>query len=120
MSRISARVATVAIVTLLAACSSEVKFPTAVAKAVLANPTAVTGDVIHLDASGSTDPQGRNLAYEWTFTQLPAGSAAKLESADQQIASFRADMAGSYIVQLVVSNGVLKSDPVTVTISATK
>ncbi|MFL5313327.1 MAG: PKD domain-containing protein, partial [Myxococcales bacterium] len=95
------------------ACSQGVKSPTAAA----AQPgTFATGNVIRLDGSGSTDPQGRPLFFEWSFTSLPAGSAATLSDSDKMLPSFVADMPGDYTIQLVVSNGVVTSAPVTVTV----
>src|SRR5919108_468171 len=118
MSRILARVGTVAVFFVLAACSGEVAVPIASATAdrMLVN----TGNVVRLDGSSSKDPQGRQLFFEWSFVQVPVGSAATLQGADQMLPSFTADMPGDYTVQLIVSNGVVRSTPVTITIRVTQ
>src|SRR5438132_5255929 len=114
MTRNLARVGTVAIFFLFAACSGEVALPTAAATALQSN--VITGNVVRLDGSASKDPQGRQLFFEWRFVSLANGSAASLVDANQVLPSFRADMPGDYVVQLVVSNGVVKSPATTVTV----
>ena len=116
MSRNLARVGTVAIF-LLAACSGEVALPAA--QATVVQPNLITGNVVRLDGSGSNDPQGRQLFFEWSFISVADGSAATLVDANQMLPSFRADMPGDYVVQLVVSNGVVKSQPSKVTVHVT-
>src|SRR5438309_736557 len=117
MSRNFARVGTVAIFFLLAACSGEVASP--IAQATAQQMVVNTGNVVRLDGSASKDPQGRTLFYEWSFVSIPQGSAASLRDADRALPSFMADIAGNYVIQLVVSNGVVKSQPVTITIQVT-
>lgn len=70
---------------------------------------------VKLNGGDSYDPDGDTLRYRWSFTARPAGS--KLTDADIQdntsaLASFKADVTGSYTVQLVVRDGML-SDSVT-------
>src|SRR5438309_11640993 len=117
MSRNFARVGTVAIFFLLAACSGEVASP--IAQATAQQMVVNTGNVVRLDGSASKDPQGRTLFYEWSFVSIPQGSAASLRDADRALPSFMADIAGDYVIQLVVSNGVVKSQAVTITIHVT-
>jgi len=66
-------------------------------------------DVVSLDGSRSTDVNGDPLTYTWTFLSLPAGSAAVLTNASTPFASFTADHAGTYVVQLTVSDGQASS-----------
>lgn len=71
--------------------------------------------VIRLDGSASTDPDGDPLRYRWTFTARPAGSTltdADIVDNTAALASFRADVSGTYAVRLVVRDG-LASDAVT-------
>src|SRR5437868_1662190 len=114
MTRNLARVGTVAIFFLFAACSGEVALPIAQANTQL--QTVNTGNVVRLDGSASKDPQGRTLFFEWSFLSIPVGSAATLRDANQMLPSFMADVGGDYVIQLVVSNGVVKSPAVIVTV----
>jgi hypothetical protein len=73
-----------------------------------------------LTGSGSFDADATDtLFYAWTFTQRPAGSSATLSGANTVAPTFVADVAGVYIVQLIVSDSLTSSNPpATVTITA--
>ena len=90
--------------------------PTASASGPTA-PVAIGADVT-LDGSKSHDPENAVVTYEWTVIAVPTGSAAKLSDATAKAPTFKADVAGDYVFQLVVSDGQKKSDPVTVTVKA--
>jgi ethanolamine utilization protein EutQ (cupin superfamily) len=75
------------------------------------------GDLVTLDGSGSSDPDGDPLTYNWAFTSTPAGSSATLDDPTSVNATFTADVAGTYVASLVVNDGALDSEPDTVTIS---
>ncbi|MCP5197341.1 MAG: hypothetical protein H6974_11225 [Gammaproteobacteria bacterium] len=77
------------------------------------------GDTVRLDGSGSSDADGDPLTYQWALTTQPVGSTAVLQNANQVLAQFIPDLAGSYIAQLMVSDGVLTSDPDTATVTVT-
>ena len=79
-----------------------------------------TGAVVTLDGSGSSDADGDTLTYSWAFTSKPAGSNATLSDSTVVNPSFTADVAGAYVVRLVVNDGTVDSDPDTVTITASK
>ncbi len=72
-----------------------------------------------LNGSGSSDSDNKPLTYSWSFMKIPTGSAAKLAMANTATPTFVADVAGMYVVQLIVNDGFLNSAPMTVTITAT-
>ena len=67
------------------------------------------GATVTLDGSGSTDPDGDTLTYQWTMTVKPAGSTAVLSDAADKHPTFTADRAGTYTLSLVVNDGQLDS-----------
>ena len=75
-------------------------------------------DPVKLDGSGSKDDDEDPLTYRWSLTTRPEGSAALLMDATSITPTFSPDVAGPYIVQLVVNDGRVDSDPATVTITA--
>ena len=74
-------------------------------------------DSAHLDGSSSSDADGDALTFQWSITSKPGGSSASLSDATLVNSSFVVDVAGSYIVQLIVNDGTGNSDPDTVIIS---
>ena len=82
-----------------------------------ANNTVRVGELATLNGAASSDPDGNALTYAWTITSRPSGSTAALTGATSVNPSFTADRAGSYVIQLVVSDGSLSSAAATVTIS---
>ncbi|NWG14601.1 MAG: DUF11 domain-containing protein [Acidobacteria bacterium] len=81
------------------------------------NQSVVTGKLVHLDGSGSSDPGGRPLTYRWSFISKPACSAAELSNPTMVRPTFMADRPGTYTVRLIVNNGILSSAPDTVVIT---
>jgi uncharacterized repeat protein (TIGR03803 family) len=76
--------------------------PTAVATA---DPTkVVVNELTTFDGSASTDPDGDNLTYQWTLTDVPGGSLAEIAAADTAHATFTPDVAGEYKVALTVTD----------------
>ncbi|MGE3473298.1 MAG: PKD domain-containing protein, partial [Vicinamibacterales bacterium] len=71
------------------------------------------GALVQLTGSGSVG----TTTFTWAFVSTPAGSAAVLSNTASPAPTFTADVAGDYVVQLVVGDGVLSSAPDTVVIS---
>ncbi len=80
--------------------------------------TVLAGAVVALDGSASSDASSAALSYNWTLTSKPTGSNAALTTPSAVKPGFTADLAGSYVVSLAVSNGALSSGLSTVTITA--
>jgi hypothetical protein len=80
----------------------------------------MAGTIVTLDGTASTDPDGSTLAYAWTLDSLPLASAATLSDADTARPSFLADLPGTYVASLVVTNdkGQVTRSSVTVTATA--
>jgi len=75
---------------------------------------ARVGDAVQLNGNGSADPDNDALSYAWTLHTRPAGSVATLDDPTAATPSFTVDVAGNYVVELVVSDGRLQSLPDTV------
>ncbi|MFK7913039.1 MAG: PKD domain-containing protein [Pseudomonadales bacterium] len=83
------------------------------------NQSVDTGDVVNLDGSGSSDPDGDTLTYSWTLSTRPSGSSASLINANRVNPRFTADVAGTFRARLTVNDGTVSSSTSTVTITAT-
>ncbi|MDX1696146.1 MAG: PKD domain-containing protein [Ketobacteraceae bacterium] len=70
-----------------------------------------TQALVRLDGSGSSDPDNDTLSFQWRLVSKPDGSAASLNSSTVVDPVFTADLEGSYLWELVVSDGVLSSEP---------
>jgi len=67
---------------------------------------------VELDGSGSTSsPNGGTLSFSWSLPGKPAGSEAEIQDADKVVAYFRPDEPGTYLIQLIVNDGVANSRP---------
>jgi hypothetical protein len=82
------------------------------------NQYVTTNTVVTLDGSKSSDANGDLITYQWSFVSKPDGSGATLSSATAAMPTFTPDVAGSYVVQLVVSDGKLSSALASVTVNA--
>ncbi len=82
------------------------------------NQRVNVGALVQLNGAGSTDVNGNPLTYLWTLntTQAP-GSKATLSNPTSISPTFTADVPGIYVGQLIVNDGIVNSQPATVTIS---
>lgn len=71
---------------------------------------------LQLDGSASTDADGDELTYQWRVVDAPDGSIAGLVDATSVTPSFTPDRHGLYVIELVVNDGRISSDPDTMTI----
>jgi hypothetical protein len=96
---------------------------TAVDTAPVANvgpaQSVARGTVVTLDGSASSDSDHDALAYTWLLVSVPTGSTAALSATNVIHPTFTPDVTGSYVVQLIVNDGLLSSPAATVTITAT-
>jgi hypothetical protein len=84
-----------------------------VANAVLDPPPAgqvFVGDTAALDGSGSSDVDDDPLTYAWSFTSQPPGSFATLSDSNAEKPTFVVDVVGTYVVQLIVNDGIVDSE----------
>ncbi|MEI7763702.1 MAG: TIGR03790 family protein [Comamonadaceae bacterium] len=89
-----------------------------VANAGLAQ-SVLTGTLVTLDGSASTDANNDALNYSWSLSSKPVGSGAALLSPTSIKTTFTADVAGGYVAALTVSDGKLSSSAATVSVTAT-
>jgi hypothetical protein len=79
--------------------------------------TGQVGQTINLDGRGSSDPDGDALSFQWSFTSRPSGSTASITDGLLPQARFVPDKFGLYVVQLVVNDGKVASDPDTANVT---
>lgn len=82
-----------------------------------ADQSAHVTETVILDGSGSSDAEGNTLAYYWSLVSRPTGSTASLVDVTATTPRLTIDVPGSYVVQLVVNDGIASSAPDTVTIT---
>jgi hypothetical protein len=70
-----------------------------------ADQAVALGETIRLDAFESVDSDGNRLTASWSLISAPAGSAAQLSQPSFGYVSLTPQVAGSYVVQLKVSDG---------------
>jgi len=85
--------------------------------AVINGDTAsFTGDSLLLDGSGSNDADNDSLIYKWLVTSRPTDAGKVLRITEPASCLFVPDAGGSYSVRLVVNDGTIDSDPVSINI----
>jgi len=82
------------------------------------NQRVLTGTSVILDGSGSYDANGDPLTYTWTILSSPDGRLPKFSNLHADRPTFTAEVSGSYVFTLRVSDGTAQSDLSYVVISA--
>ncbi|WP_175484878.1 PKD domain-containing protein [Jannaschia pohangensis] len=67
---------------------------------------AFVGEILSLDATSSSDPDGNFLTYSWTNTSSPVGSTSVVIGGDAAVTAFQPDVPGLYTFELTVSDGI--------------
>ena len=80
---------------------------------------AGVGDTVVLDGGASSDADGDPLTFDWSLLSAPATSTAVLTDADTAEVSLVPDLAGDYVIQLIVNDGTLDSAPDTALVTVT-
>lgn len=80
--------------------------------------TVFVGDVVQLDGSRSSDPDGDPLSFHWAFVVKPQTSATKLSDPSSPTPTFVADFPGVYVIELTVDDGRGGTAKDTVTVTA--
>ena len=81
--------------------------------------TVVLGEPVQLDGRGSSDGDHDTLTYRWSFTSVPEHSTVSLATPSAAQPTFVPDVAGLYVVQLIVNDGLEDSAPSTVRVTVT-
>jgi hypothetical protein len=82
------------------------------------NQTVSAGATVQLDGTGSTASVNHPLAYKWSILSRPNGGTATLSSTTAAKPTFVPNAAGLYVVQLIVNDGFVDSQPATMTVTA--
>jgi hypothetical protein len=97
--------------------------PPVVSLVTSAPATPVAGDTVTLGASvtdadtdAPCDAPAEDFGYAWAFSDLPPGSRATLNDAHIEHPSFAADVAGTYALELVVSDATGRHGTASVTV----
>ena len=80
--------------------------------------SVVVGNIVTLDGSGSTDANLDPLTYSWTLSTMPVGSLSSIFVPTDMVSNFVPDLTGTYVVQLIVNDGYVDSDPSSIQVQA--
>jgi hypothetical protein len=82
--------------------------------------TVFVSSVVNVNGAASSDPNNDPLFYRWNIDSAPIGSTAQLSSSTAVAPTFKADVAGDYVLSLIVTDGKVSSAPDRVTITAVR
>lgn len=75
------------------------------------NQQVKQGERVQLDGTSSVDYDKDLITYQWRFVSTPHGSSTALENTKAVNPSFVADEIGTYLLELIVSDGKTTSRP---------
>ncbi len=84
-----------------------------------ASVSALVFSSVTFDGTGSFDANGDSLTYSWTLVSAPEGSRAVILDPTTARPGIVPDLPGTFVVQLIVSDGLLPSEASTVQVQAT-
>lgn len=76
-----------------------------------ADQSISVGGTAQLNGSASYDPDGDPLTFQWSLTSTPSGSGAGLDDPTSELPRITADVAGTYVAELIVNDGAADSAP---------
>ena len=104
---------------LVAGCSGETVGPNRAPVAVAGPDQAADLFVpVLLDGSGSYDPEGKQLTYQWELVAVPIDGTAGLSSVTGITTELTPDAVGVWVIRLTVNDGSLDSEPDVVKVQA--
>ncbi len=83
-----------------------------------ANQVVTAGTTVQLNGTGSTNSINHALTYKWSILSQPTGGSATLSDNTAAQPTFIANVSGLYVVQLIVNDSYLDSQPATMTVTA--
>jgi hypothetical protein len=83
------------------------------------NQQVSTGNLVLLDGSESRDNNNDTLIFEWQFLYVPTNSYATLDSTSATFPTFTADIDGTYVIQLRVTDGITVSEVNSISVIST-
>lgn len=85
------------------------------------NQTVDINTLVQLDGSSSSDPDLDPITYAWTLQSTPGGSSSTLTGPTTVNPTITPDIAGDYMIQLIVNDGTVNSaaDSVVITANST-
>lgn len=100
-------------VVLLAGCSADTAGPNrAPVASAGSDQVRDVGTIVELDGSGSFDPDGDELSFQWSILSAPVGAQAAIAVANQEQTTIEPELVGVWMIGLFVTDiRGLASDP---------
>ena len=82
------------------------------------NQSMLQGSTVSLNGVNSFDPNLDPLNFFWSIISKPTNSTAQIYSPNIPETEFVVDLAGEYLISLIVNDGILNSEPSNISIVA--